>query len=507
MTLKLEWAYPSKGVIAMNPTGFIAVCTCWTPPELVKAKIEEMALGGTNEHIAAIGRLYGRGLPIMLRNLAYNPQISRIIVYGKDFSGGAVHLANFFAKKFEQVSELREYRMDGLDQVLPTIRIEGDESHGPYVTDNLVSHAFWDGILPEVIKVPYGDLEALKRELERPNERPTVEERRYCIHLAFPKIDQRPSDIRGHCITARDMLMAWQEVLFRLFHFGRPVMFRGGKERQELLNVKVVIESPSNINYDALKKLGLTAQSLEDYANSLLSPETGEAPYTYGNRLMAHFGANLLEKVVADLALHRDDRRAFISLWDNTLDMDSPSAPCLLSLFFRKHQGALDMTASFRSHNGTAAWPYNAYGLGQLLVKVALKLGLEAGALTIFSHSLTMDLGDVDNVMDLIKEREKARYQVNLDPYGYYEIGLTTPGGCMHRIEATHYASTGEQLGYYTGNTAKQVCEKIALDEGVSDIGHALYLGRQLQMAEQTLKAQGWLSQEAPLEQGEAQNA
>ncbi len=47
-----------------------------------------------------------------------------------------------------------------------------------------------------------------------------------------------------------------------------------------------------------------------------------------------------------------------MALWDNARDLTvKEGRPCLVSLFFRKFEGKLTLSATFRTHNAMDAWP------------------------------------------------------------------------------------------------------------------------------------------------------
>ena len=53
--------------------------------------------------------------------------------------------------------------------------------------------------------------------------------------------------------------------------------------------------------------------------------------------------------------------------------------PCLVSLYFRKFEGKLTLSATFRTHNAMDAYPMNLYGLMAIQSWVAKEAGLPPG--------------------------------------------------------------------------------------------------------------------------------
>ncbi len=99
-----------------------------------------MDLASATSRIGPIANLYGNGLPQMLRNLLWNPQIRQIVILGKNLSGSREWLLNFFEHGLEEVEFLgaKAYRIrnttrtiDGCVQpshfaYLPEFKVLGD---------------------------------------------------------------------------------------------------------------------------------------------------------------------------------------------------------------------------------------------------------------------------------------------------------------------------------------------------------------------------------------------
>jgi thymidylate synthase len=236
---------------------------------------------------------------------------------------------------------------------------------------------------------------------------------------------------------------------------------------------------------------------IKSYQDELLTIENIHegVPYTYGNRIRAHFGSDLLKDIALNLSLDSDSRHAYISLWDNTSDLKAPDSPCLVSLFFRKIDDKIHLTATFRSHNCTNAWPLNCFGLYKLMeeaVNIANMnpaktepFTLSTGTLTVVSLSLTLNMDNLDQVKDIIEQVEKAPYEMADDPNGYFQIS-TDPE--KKEIVVFHYAQTSELLKEYRGKTAYDLSKQLYKDLALSDLGHAMYIGTQLERAWRALE-------------------
>ena len=126
------------------------------------------------------------------------------------------------------------------------------------------------------------------------------------------------------------------------------------------------------------------------------------------------------------------------------------------------------------------AWLLNVYGLMAIQAWVAREAGLTPGAIVVVSHSLGLDPRELDRALMIIGKRP---FKVNLDPMGYFRITLDGKEILVeHRFEDV-------TLREYRGNTAVYLQHQIARDVALSDINHAIYLGRQLAKAEMALKS------------------
>ena len=150
-----------------------------------------------------------------------------------------------------------------------------------------------------------------------------------------------------------------------------------------------------------------------------------------------------------------------------------------MSAFFRKFEDKLTLTATFRTHNALDAWLLNLYGMMALQQEVARRAGMTPGAITVFSHSISIDPRELDRALAVV---EKRRWKMHLDPMGYFRVTLDG-----NEILVEHRAED-VTLKEYRGRTAMSLQHQIARDMALSDLNHAMYLGRQLAKAEMALK-------------------
>ncbi|MDR2611323.1 MAG: DUF4346 domain-containing protein [Deltaproteobacteria bacterium] len=498
--LDFQPAVRLRNLRLVNPLGTAALCTLWTPVPYACGLLEEKApalLDPAASPLAVIGGLYGGGLKLMLRNLHHNPQIDTVILCGKDFSGAGEHLAGFFRGEYERTGRRLRYVVPGGGtRELETVVIRG-RSSSCTLDESLLLPAFAEP--PAVRELGSGAeghwVDRVKGFLEgyRPRN-PPPEARPAPVPVPRLETSLFPSERAGGSLVADTIAEAWAGILYRLSRFGAPAAFRKGKERRELQNFKAVVRYPSDWDPGGLAKepWNLSPEAVESYRSSIVDPAglLEGVPYTYGSRIRSWFGEDLLARAARDLAGELDSRHAFVSLWDNRVDPAAPDAPCLCSLFFRKTDGKVNLAAVFRSHNASRAWPLNCLGLLRLM-ELACELAnsdpgrsepleLAPGSLTVLSLSLTLDEADLAEVSPVIDTYAKAPYRMTEDPCGYFRILVDAQAG---EIAVLHHAPSGDLLEEYRGKTPDELSRRLARNLAVSDLGHAMYLGSQLERA------------------------
>ena len=301
--------------------------------------------------------------------------------------------------------------------------------------------------------------------------------------MPLPEVEVQyfPSNPRGHVVVRDTPIEAWKEVLYLLTRFGHRVTLKKG-DRLELQHVKVVMEKPEFAPEKELQEVNIAPEKLRRYQEDILRGELRpDETYNYGHRLRTYFGLDTLAACADRLKADPEDRKSYVALWDNARDLTvKEGRPCLVSLFFRKFEGKLTLSATFRTHNAMDAWLLNVYGLMAIQAWVAKEAGLTPGAIVVVSHSLGLDPRELDRALMIIGKRP---FKVNLDPMGYFRITLDGKEIMVeHRFEDV-------TLKEYRGNTAVYLQHQIARDVALSDINHAIYLGRQLAKAEMALKS------------------
>ncbi len=480
--------YFADRLTVINPHGTIGVVTLWSKVDYVIERFREAGvdLNPATSPIAVFGTLYGNGLREMLRNLLNNPQIQLLLICGNNRSGSFEELDNFFKLGVEPVKgSLVRYKSPGIRKIdwpdVAPVRIRGTKR----IIDNMVKPEEFKGRPFELRN--FGDsheeetIEQIRDFLARYKPEP-FPKKVFKIWIALPEVEVQyfPSNPRAHVVVRDTILDAWKEVLHVLTRFGRRVTLKKG-DRLELQHVKVVVEKPRFEAEDRLKTVNLDPVRLQRYQEEILQGEMRpDETYNYGHRLRTHFGLDTLAACVERLKKDPEDRKAYVALWDTHRDLTlKEGRPCLVSLFFRQFEGKLTVSATFRTHNAMDAYPLNLYGLMAIQGWVAERVGLPAGAITVVSHSLGLDPKELDRALMVIGKRP---FKVRLDPMGYFRITLDGKEILVeHRFEDV-------TLREYRGKKAERLQHEIARDVALSDINHAIYLGRQLAKAEMALK-------------------
>jgi thymidylate synthase len=491
-----EPLYYADRLKTVNSSGDVAICTLWSKADSALKIIEEAGvdLNPETSRLCLVANLYGNGLPQMLRNLLWNPQVRRIVIVGKNLSGSREWLLNFFEYGLEEIEFLgaKAYRIRNTTRTI-------------------------DGcVLPEhfatkIAFTVFGDIgdAATKTNLREyfdslPPFEPCIAERVEPPQIPEPTVTRYPSEARTHTILRRTPMEAWAELIFRLYRFGHrnTVAKKGTLEgRMELQNVKIIVQEPVEESDETLQQYGFSLAKFQGYQRRILDPQKpADLGYTYGNRLRGYFQHNgeLVDSLVIAgdrLRAKPDSRHCYITLWDNSRDLpEGTDTPCFVTAFFRRFEGKLTLTATFRAHNAMEAWPENLYGLIAIQRFVCERAQMEPGPITVVSHSISIDLPslakakrvadgkDSDEVFDPATGKWNPRFDAN----GTF---TTTFDRATWELVVEH-SFDGMKIGEYRGKSAEEIERQLARDVALSEISHALYLGREIARREVEMKAE-----------------
>ena len=487
--------YYKEKLDIINPCGDVGIVSLWSPSKVVRKHLQRSGIDLTHNtaRIAVIGTLFGEGMPELLRNLLYNPQIRYLLLFGVDLGASRKSLMGFFQYGLEKVTCLGA----------PVSQILGTNQK----IDDKVQRSDFHELLTVLDLGEPGDSDAMAKVkrffADLPSQSPSQGERRE-VPLCVTEVTRFPSDPRGHTIMAKTPLDAWKELIYRVHRFGYRSLLKKG-ERLELQNVKVIIHYPREESEATLKEHGFSLSTFKHYQKSILSASLPpDQQYGYGHRLRGYFSTeasgsteisgrspDTLAKAVTMLKNDPESRHVYISLWDTARDLLSGKrgCPCLVSLFFRKFDGLLTMTAVFRTHNALRAWIENVYGLMAIQQLVAERTAMTPGAITVMSHSISIDpqgngSEQAKTVCDFRNKAQEKQTLFNQDPHGDFLISVDEE---KMKIIAEHRFE-GQHLKTYVSHCAETLEQMIASDVAVSDVSHALYLGREIGRAEARLK-------------------
>lgn len=532
--IKFEPLYFGDKIHLINPHGDIGIITLWSPVNQVLDKLRDIdstLIHPDQSRIAVVANLYGDGMFPMFCNLLHNPQINHLIAMGQDLGLPVCEEIDVFLKH-----GLEDCTVFGK----PMMRIIGTKRYFPSASTfnaaslrerlsfrnfgKLSGTEFKPSLQTYLQNLPVIETSGLPR-----------------VSVDIPQFESSdfaylPSDPIGHQVIRPTPIQCWEELVVRAMRFGRPVDLQKGL-RLELQNVKVVISQPAEEPEETLEKFGFQLSRFRSYQKGILDAHLPEnIAYTYGNRLRGYYTGNgkaketpetvrirlksrlwrlfkralltapeerecsqdTLATVIELFNRNPETRHAYVSLWDTPCDLKGPDAgdgvsvPCLTTLFFRRSQGTLHVTATYRSHNLLTAWLENVYGLMAIQRHVADATSIPCGPITVISHSLGINPESTrfaygEAVRDSWKSDDdfrEGKYVLREDPTGYFVVSFDVQSGCIiaeHRHE-------GVLLKRYEGRRAEDVEKEVAKDMAISLVSHAMWFGRELARKEQDLK-------------------
>jgi thymidylate synthase len=388
--------------------------------------------------VAAIGNLYAvAGIEILIRNLAHNHQITRL-----------VHCA-----------------VTTLDRNVPTtetlIRVwEGESIPG------------LDPVVQKLVTSRVGLVVVHQRNNLRKNLLgvPENESGYEYPDLSYPITENQPEVqamvfTNGLLVRGINLNEAWFQLLSRVMDYGLAV--RGG--HGPIVDIGSVM-SVFPMCQDIEPPMALSRATLDAYADTILDPRMAGDSYTYGSRI-----GDQIDRVVDILNRDPNSNRALISLW-RPEDTDSENPPCLISIGCQIRGDRLHCRAVFRSHDIGSGWYPNVWALTRLSLHLANLLAhpdLRLGDLTVVSESAHIYQSALISLQATLK-RDKPR-SLSLDPVGDFVIRVSGDGAASIK----HYSSGGDRaIGGY--------CNPGALLSANPTIGieHYGYLCREFARAE-----------------------
>lgn len=476
--------YLGKG----KSTGF---CTVWNEPESVfkKSKI-------IKDNSVMLGTLYSRqGVSIILRNLALNPQIRTVYLWGY----GALSNTKFGIAGRTTLTDLWQKGISDDGAVGGTqfkIEKEIDAKIIKKIINSVKLVDASDKSLEEVEKIISSSDEKLAPYMKAVSFPETVRE----------QVDIFPSEEVGWLMRGRTITETWLKLVERIMRYGTIKGTQYGYQQRELIGATWVSneESPENPDFSlaadwpqSLKELvGTTPESIKEYYEIFLSEKMPPGiSYTYGNRLKAYPGdkglINQIEEVIKkNLIDSPDSRRAVATTMIPQIDKDSKEPPCVTQLQAIQSRGKLHFLVTVRSHDIFKAAIPNAFGLRTLQKNTSKELGFELGQLQITSQSAHIYEQDWDQALKLARcffwERKPNLIfdpATTADPRGNMIITIKS-----EEINIEFQGPAGEKLLILSGESAKELSSQIAHLELLSRNDHLMDVAMELQKAETAIK-------------------
>jgi len=491
---------PDKYKVYLGEGRTVGFCTVWNEPEAAIKRSEKLL-----QSSAIVGTLYSRqGVNAIVRNLALNPQIRRLYLWGY----GTLSSTPFGLAGKEILSALWK---DGIgeDHIVQGTKFKLDAEIPVAIVDSIRTNV-------ELIDVSSSNFDEMLLQIHDDAEvKPYMEPQKFPDPIP-EAVESFPSEQVGWLIRAPKIIQAWSRLVDRIMRYGIIKGTQYGMQQRELIGVTWVITEEDPVNPfmdvdwpdDLRKTIGLTSEAIEQYHSVFLSKELPPGIYyTYGNRLMnytvdGHEPVDQIRDVIIkQLASSPDSRRAVATTMIPTIDKDSKEPPCITQVQAIQSGGALHFLVTVRSHDIFKAAIPNAFGLRTLQKTVADELGFTLGNLQITSQSAHIYEADWSDAKKLAQCEwwERApdmvfKPEVNADPRGMVVVSIKDD-----EIVAACKGPTGEDLLTITGKTAKEASLKISHLDLLSRSDHLMDIAMELQKAEIAKRKGVEYTQDRPL--------
>lgn len=429
-----------QGDLLIGTGRHIGLCTLWTPRSKYSAQLDR---------VAVIGNLYSRfGIGILIRNVLAVPEIACVVVTGVDSP------------------EVRQRQADALlhgDFEPQELFLEAEHVSEFYRRTTLVDARYLSvrqqaelGSLLDSIPAHTGDpLEPL------------------LVPLPEVHCEAYPTARSGHLIRAQTIEEAHWRLLYEIRTFGELTPPDSeGHRRQELWQLTVCLSGP----LDPAAVPFYTAEEILRYGEALWNgDEPEDVTYRYGHTLRYRYG-DQVRAIIEAFQRKPETFRTVLSLWEPLASLERDDEPCLILIHPRIRNGILDMYAYIRTNEMFRGWPQNAAGLRYWQGRLARELDVAVGDLTLTSgsaHLYDHSWSQVDAYLQQHKVRPGRR-----DPKGDWRLA------CREGQYVAEHYQDGRLLQMITAPSARALRQKLA--PFVSEVSHALYLGRELARLEES---------------------
>ena len=509
-----HWPILYKDILKVkNPRHHVAVCCLWTERQVIETLLK-------NIEYNTIGNLYSaQGINSMMRNIFANPHIRVIVIWGAEMSLSGHSLLMFKQKGVDKENRKIIAARGEIEKEIPDDIIEEFRK------------------VVEVVDMrgrTAVDLVAKVKEMSSKHMEPFSAKTR-----TFPQAEvtvrTMPSEQVGFRVSAPTVAKTWLKLLNEIQKYGRPKHTRYSKDNslKEILNLTAVItdEDPENIYFP--EYLPFTRVELEAYyAEMLTARQIPGVAYNYGKRMRVDLGVDQIAAMKNLLKNRPDSKKMIATTMNPKLDwnqVNKVDTPCLVMVLGSVQDNKFFFTAHFRSQDMVHGWPRNTFALRKLQKDIADSAGLQMGPLTMITHSAHMyadDFGLVDNllmqhyepelgyspavhftfeprgnvVVEVIPEKEayvwpmfSEKYKEQSVPYAVAKTLPLMPKNPQSQAEKLIRATLFEPNGgpamkVFEGRTAQEVAWQITDWNYLSEPGHIMYIGLELQKAEESIR-------------------
>lgn len=504
------WPLFYKDVLKVkNPLHHLAICCLWTERQAVEGLLKDVEFN-------TIGNLYSaQGINAMIRNIFANPNIRVIVIWGAEMSLSG-HSLLMLAKKGvegearkivgargEIEKEITEEHLREFREMVAVVDMRGRTG-----VDFVEKCRELSGKIIE----PFSKI---SRQFPR----------------SQPVVRSLPSEQTGFRVTGKTVAQTWLKLCNEIQKYGRAKHTRYSKNNslKEILNLTAVVtdENPEEIYFP--EYLPFARVELEAYyAEIMTSRQIPGVAYNYGKRLRQDLGVDQILEIKKLLKDRPDSKKMVAITIDPKRDwaeVNKGDTPCLVMVLGSVQDDKFYLTCHFRSQDMVHGWPRNTFALRKLQKEIADSGEYSMGALTMITHSAHMyadDFALVDNllmqhyeaelgytpqvhfdfdlrgnvIVEVIESKDaqvfemwSKRYDKTPVPLAIQKMMAKMPKKQTHLIRATLYEPDGgPAIKVFEGRTAQEVAWQITDWNYVTLPGHIMYVGLELQKAEESIK-------------------
>lgn len=452
-----------------NSQANTAVCTLWTPAEIIAKELPK-------EKFSLCANLYSlEGINTVVRGILANPLLRHIVICGSDLTHTGETLKQFFESGADEKGFVKGTNFQFHTEI-PRGALEDVRRNAKLYDLRKKS--------PDEIGKFVGSLPIL----------PAFAEPREFPFLEPQKFESFDSEGEGFLVRAKTIAFAWLQILDLVMKFGEEKPTEYPAKQKELLNVLAVIDEEDKT---LPSFIGFTDKDLQEYLPSMLTAEKpASISYTYGSRIFKRedaFGEDQVSNAICHLKTVPYTRRAVVFTWRVEEDMKTESPPCLTQITWNIRGSKLFQTCIFRSQDVFSGWPMNMFALRELQKKVASELSLPMGSLSCLSvstHIYENKWADAKKALEENRSQPAYSFKQDQDPRGSFLISIV-PGEREKKIALVqHFTPDGRktQFSFHSSKTEeRQIIEdltsQILQSNLISRLDHALYLGKEIQNA------------------------